>query len=318
MILFLYTGLYTEYKSRIYAKSRWKMDSISLKARAKINLSLDVTGRRDNGYHDVRMIMQTIDLYDEVNIYKELSGLGKGKIVLEAQSGEVAPDKDNLIYKAAKLIMDECGIEDGVRITYKKNIPVAAGMAGGSTDAAAVLKGMNELFSLGLKSEGLRELGVRLGADIPYCIMGGTALSEGIGEILTPLPAIPDCFILIAKPPVGVSTAYVYGAFDKLKEKYHPDVDAMIKAIENKNIRDIAFMLGNSLEGITAAEYSVIKDIKDIMLCNNALGSLMSGSGPTVFGIFNKIETARIAEAKIKEEGIAKDILLTSPYNEGM
>ena len=315
MILFLYTGLYTEYKNG-FDPNRREMDSISLKARAKINLSLDVTGRRDNGYHDVRMIMQTIDLYDEITIYKEAVRDKKDRIVLKSVSGEVAPDKDNLIYKAASLIMDECHIEDCVRISYKKNIPVAAGMAGGSTDAAAVFKGMNELFSLGLKSEELREMGVRLGADIPYCIMGGTALSEGIGEILTPLPAMPDCFILIAKPDIGVSTAYVYKTFDSLLEKYHPDVDSMISAIEKKNLTGITDLLGNSLEGVTVGEYPVIKNIKELMLGNGAKGSLMSGSGPTVFGVFDKKETAMIAEAKIKEAGIAKDILITGPYNE--
>lgn len=291
------------------------MDSISLKARAKINLSLDVTGRRDNGYHDVRMIMQTIDLYDEITIYKEPADKVNDRIVLETESAEVAPDKDNLIYKAAELIMDECGLKDCVRISYKKNIPAAAGMAGGSTDAAAVFRGMNELFSLGLENEALREMGVGLGADIPYCIMGGTALSEGIGEILTPLPAMPDCFILIAKPDIGVSTAYVYKAFDSLTEKYHPDVDSMTTAIKNNDLTGIANLLGNSLEGVTVEEYPVINEIKQIMLGNGAKGSLMSGSGPTVFGLFDNRDKAVITEAKLREAGIAKNLFITGPYN---
>ena len=291
------------------------MDRTDLRAYAKINLSLDVTGRRDNGYHDVRMIMQSVGLYDEISLKKEDPGTEAVSIRLESESLEVAPDKDNLIYRAAALIMEECGIRAGVRIHYKKNIPVAAGMAGGSTDAAAVLKGMNDLFDLGLDDKRLRELGVRIGADVPYCLMGGTALSEGIGEILTPLPPMPDCSILIAKPPVGVSTAYVYNAFDSLEDKYHPDVDAMIKAIENKDIRRIADLLGNSLEGVTVAKHPVIEKIKEIMLGNGALGALMSGSGPTVFGIFDEKDKAEEAAVKIRESQLAKDITVTVPVN---
>ncbi|MCR4807804.1 MAG: 4-(cytidine 5'-diphospho)-2-C-methyl-D-erythritol kinase [Lachnospiraceae bacterium] len=291
------------------------MDRTDLRAYAKINLSLDVTGRRDNGYHDVRMIMQSVGLYDEISLKKEDPGTEAVSIRLESESLEVAPDKDNLIYRAAALIMEECGIRAGVRIHYKKNIPVAAGMAGGSTDAAAVLKGMNDLFDLGLDDKRLRELGVRIGADVPYCIMGGTALSEGIGEILTPLPPMPDCSILIAKPPVGVSTAYVYNTFDSLEDKYHPDVDAMIKAIENKDIRRIADLLGNSLEGVTVAKHPVIEKIKEIMLGNGALGALMSGSGPTVFGIFDEKDKAEEAAVKIRESQLAKDITVTVPVN---
>ncbi|HCM91242.1 MAG TPA: 4-(cytidine 5'-diphospho)-2-C-methyl-D-erythritol kinase [Lachnospiraceae bacterium] len=291
------------------------MDQIKLKAYAKINLSLDVTGRRDNGYHDVRMIMQTIDLFDEITLSREEKVRGDDRIVLESESGEVAPDKNNLIYKTAGLIMNECGIYDGVKIYYRKNIPVAAGMAGGSTDAAAVLRGMNELFSLGLSDGDLCEMGVRIGADVPYCIIGGTALSEGIGEILTPLAPMPDCSLLIAKPPIGVSTAYVYNAFDSLTEKYHPDVDAMKEAIENKNIRDIAKLLGNSLEGVTIKEYPIIDKIKSLMLGNGAIGALMSGSGPTVFGIFDDMIIEEKAKTRIREEGAAKDLLLTKPFN---
>ena len=291
------------------------MDQIKLNAYAKINLSLDVTGRRDNGYHDVRMIMQTIDLSDEITICKEKTPGTAGDIILESGSGEVAPDKNNLIYKAAQLMMNECGLSHAIKITYKKNIPVAAGMAGGSTDAAAIFRGLNELFSLGLDESSLREMGVRIGADVPYCIMGGTALSEGIGEILTPLKPMPECFILIAKPPIGVSTAYVYNAFDSLEEKYHPDVDSMTEAIEKGNIKDVAGLLGNSLEGVTAKEYPIINEIKTMMLGNGALGSLMSGSGPTVFGIYDDMGSAKRTERMIREKGIAKDLVLTAPFN---
>ncbi len=291
------------------------MDRTKLKAYAKINLSLDVTGRRDNGYHDVRMIMQTIDLFDEITINRDEKACADDRIVLESESGEVAPDKNNLIYKAAGLIMDECRINDAIKISYRKNIPVAAGMAGGSTDAAAVFKGINELFSLGLSDIDLCKMGVSIGADVPYCIIGGTALSEGIGEILTPLAPMPDCHVLIAKPPIGVSTAYVYNAFDSLTEKYHPDVDAMKDAIENNSIVKVASLLGNSLEGVTIKEYPIINKIKSLMLGNGALGALMSGSGPTVFGLFDDMIIAGKAEARIREEGIAKDLLLTRPFN---
>ncbi|MCR5507144.1 MAG: 4-(cytidine 5'-diphospho)-2-C-methyl-D-erythritol kinase [Lachnospiraceae bacterium] len=286
------------------------MGSTDIKAMAKINLALDVTGRRDNGYHDVRMIMQSIGLYDELTIAESVNDDG---IRIETDRTDLPVNEDNLIYRAAALIKDECGINTGVRISLKKNIPIAAGMAGGSTDAAAVLKGMNELFSLGLTFDRLCELGVRIGADVPYCIMGGTALSEGIGEILTALPPMPGCSILIAKPAIGVSTGYVYGAFDKLKEKQHPDVDGMIRAIEDKDLKGIAGLLGNSLEGVTVKEYPVIREIKNKMNGLGALGSLMSGSGPTVFGLFDKKDTADSAAEEIKSTYGIKEVFVVKP-----
>lgn len=302
------------------------MDRIKLNAYAKINLSLDVTGRRDNGYHDVRMIMQSIDLHDELTIYRTgndggsfngpVSASDNRKILIETDSSDIPANEDNLIYKAAKLIMDEYGTDDGLRIVLKKNIPVAAGMAGGSTDAAAVLKGMNSLFGLGLTLDRLCELGVKIGADVPYCIMGGTALSEGIGEILTPLRPMPECKILIAKPDISVSTGYVYTAFDSLEEKQHPDVDAMIKAIDNEDIMEISKLLGNSLEGVTQEEYPIIKNIKQTMLGNGALGALMSGSGPTVFGLYDNGTKAKEAAEELKQASVVKDIFITEPVNE--
>lgn len=293
-------------------RNEMKMDQTELNAYAKINLALDVTGRRDNGYHDVRMIMQSIDLYDVLKICRIKDGSG---IILETDSTVIPDNEDNLVYKAAALLKSECGIEDGVRIVLNKNIPVAAGMAGGSTDAAAVFKGMNSLFSLGLSQDELCGLGVRIGADVPYCIMGGTALSEGIGEILTPLKPVPDCIVLIAKPAVSVSTGYVYNAYDSLKEKQHPDVDAMINAINNSDIIKISSLLGNSLEGVTQEEYPVIKKIKQIMLGNGALGALMSGSGPTVFGLFEDSVKAGCAAEIIKEENVAGEIFVTKFQN---
>ncbi len=291
------------------------MDTVKLKARAKINLSLNVTGRRDNGYHDVRMVMQSIDLYDEITISKIQRSADGEDIVIVSEAENIPLDKDNLVYRAARLIMDEKGITGSVKIDLKKNIPVAAGLAGGSTDAAATLKGMNELFGLYLPEDKLCEMGVKIGADVPYCIMGGTVLSEGIGEILTPIRKLPDCGILIAKPGIDVSTGYVYNAFDALKEKYHPDVDAMIKAIEAGDIAAVAANLGNSLEGVTQAEYPVIAEIKKAMIKSGALGSLMSGSGPTVFGIFSDIKAAQKAAGIIRETGMAADIAATGPYD---
>lgn len=305
-------------------QERRNMENIKIKAYAKINLSLDVTGRRDNGYHDVRMVMQSINLYDELTIYRipwnETEGGNDAstkncRITIESDTTAVPLNEDNLIYKAAKLIIDECGIKDGVRIVLKKNIPVAAGMAGGSTDAAAVFKGMNSLFELGLKQESLCDMGVKIGADVPYCIMGGTALSEGIGEILTPMRAMPGCVILIVKPDISVSTGYVYTAFDSLKDKMHPDVDAMISAIEQGDIREVSKLLGNSLEGITVEEYPIIREIKQIMLGNGALGALMSGSGPTVFGLFDDKTQAEETAKILRQLSGVKDIFVTEPYN---
>ena len=297
------------------------MDRIVMRAPAKINLSLDVTGRRDNGYHDVRMVMQQIGLSDEIIIEKTENGVfeqGTGKksrIIVETNSMTLPVNEDNLVFKAAGLIMEECGIGTGIHIFIDKKIPIAAGMAGGSTDAAAVLKGMNRVFDCGLTDERLRELGVRIGADIPFCIMGGTALAEGIGEMLTPLPAMPGCTVLIAKPGISVSTGYVYNEYDGLKNKEHPDVDGMTVAIYEKDILKISKLLGNSLECVTQEKYPVIRRIKEIMLGNDAMGALMSGSGPTVFGLYDdNIKADKTAEM-IKAEGIAEEVFITEPYN---
>ena len=293
-------------------------------APAKINLSLDVIGKRENGYHDVRMIMQQISLHDTITITVEENGNkgscadgASGLITVGTNSGELPVNEDNLVYKAAKLIMDECRISKPVRIFIDKHIPIAAGLAGGSSDAAAVLKGMNSLFDLKLKDERLKDIGVRIGADVPYCITGGTALAEGIGEVLTPLPSIPDCFILIAKPGISVSTGYVYTAFDSLEDKIHPDVDGMISTINEGNLQGMAALLCNSLEGVTQEEYPVIKEIKRLMLDNGAMGALMSGSGPTVFGLYRDKESALAGADAVKKSGKAQDIEVTEPLNKG-
>jgi 4-diphosphocytidyl-2-C-methyl-D-erythritol kinase len=289
------------------------MESITLNAPAKINLALDVTGKRDNGYHDVRMIMQQIDLCDEITITKNVIGTDR-QISIETDTEELPLNEDNLIYKAASLIMEECSIDEGVSISLKKRIPIAAGMAGGSTDAAAVLKGMNILFDAGLSDLRLRELGVRIGADIPYCIMGGTALSEGIGEILTPLKPMPGCTILIAKPTTGVSTKYVYTKLDSVGVNKHPDIDGMIEAIDKGDIGGISTRLMNVLENVTVEKCPVIKEIKRLMLEGGASGALMSGSGPTVFALFDDREEAKACAEIIEKAGIAGFITVTGPY----
>lgn len=264
------------------------MNRISLKAYAKINLGLDVLGRLENGYHEVRMVMQSIDLYDKINIIKNRTG----KINIKTNLSFLPTGPDNLVYKAAKLLLDEFEIHAGVDIDLYKFIPVAAGMAGGSTDAAAVLKGINTLFGLGLNDEELKVRGAKLGADIPYCIMGGTALAEGIGEKLTKLKDCPRCYVVIGKPGISVSTKYVYEHLVLDENTVHPDIDGIIDSINNEDIYGVAGRLSNVLESVTENAYPVIKDIKELMIREGAINAIMSGSGPTVFGIFDSAEKA--------------------------
>lgn len=282
------------------------MNEYHTKAYAKVNLGLDVTGRLPNGYHAVKMILQAVDIYDELTFTKAESGIELTSDVEGLSLGE-----DNLIYRAAKLMMEEYGIAEGVRIHLVKNIPIAAGMAGGSTDCAATLRGMNELFACGAGSEKLRELGVKLGADVPYCVEGGTALAEGIGEVLTKLPTPPDCTLLVAKPPIGVSTKFVYEHLDAKEEIAHPDIDGMVEAIRAGDLQGIIDRLGNVLESVTVEEHPVITRLKERMLSLGAAGTLMSGSGPTVFGIFRDEGEAQAAYEVMKAEGEAKQIYVT-------
>ncbi len=286
-------------------------DTLKLKALAKINLGLDVLGKRDNGYHDVRMVMQTIYLYDNVTLEKTQ----EPGIQLETNLFYLPVDENNIAYKAAKLLMDEFDIKEGVRITLEKHIPVAAGMAGGSTNAAAVLVGMNRLFSLGLSQNELMERGVKLGADVPYCIMRGTALAEGIGEVLTPLPPLPKCYVLIAKPGISVSTKEVYEALDSEEIPDHPDIDGILEGLENGDLEKVTSSMGNVLERVTIKKYPIIDEIKNAMKEAGAINAMMSGSGPTVFGIFTDQKTAKIAQQKIRKMKIAKDVYLANVHN---
>lgn len=284
---------------------------ISLKALAKINLGLDVVRRREDGYHEVRMIMQTIHLYDRLDIKRTK----ESGIQIQTNLSFLPVNENNLIYKAAKLLMDEFSITDGVSVKLDKRIPVAAGMAGGSTDAAAMLFGMNRLFSLGLTKRQLMERGVQIGADVPYCIMRGTALAEGIGEELSPLAPMVKCPVLIAKPSISVSTKFVYQNLKLDDATIHPDIDRLIDDIRAKNLYDIAAHMGNVLETVTIPNYPVIDEIKKHMLSHGAVGAMMSGSGPTVFGLFDDEATAKKAYKAMRSSHLARQVYLTSVYN---
>ena len=288
------------------------MDKMELKALGKINLGLDVLGRRENGYHDVRMVMQTVYLYDQIRMEKTK----KPGIELLTNLFYLPVNENNLAYQAADLLMKEFDVKEGVKITLDKHIPVAAGMAGGSSNAAAVLFGINRMFSLGLSQKELMERGVTLGADVPYCVLGGTAIARGIGEVLTPLPAPADCHVIIAKPPVSVSTAYVYGHIKPLKITKRPDIEAMAQSIKDGDLKKMASLIYNVMEDVTVGEYPIISEIKQVMLDNGALNSIMSGSGPTVFGLFDDKEKAQQCVKTLEEKGLTQQLYLTKFHNE--
>lgn len=284
------------------------MDSVVIKAMAKVNLGLDVLRRRENGYHDVKMIMQTVNIYDTLTLSKKEDA----QIVITTNTGELPLNEDNLIYKAAKLLFERTGKEAGVSIHLDKQIPIAAGMAGGSTDAAATLLGLNELYDLGLNKEELAEIGVKIGADVPYCIYGGTCLSEGIGEVLTKLPDTPDCYVVVAKPGIGVSTKYVYENLHIETVKDHPDIDGMIEAIREGSLDGVVKKMENVLETVTIKRYPEIETMKNCLMENGAENALMSGSGPTVFGIFKEENIAKHALFKLEETGLVKQGFVTT------
>ena len=287
------------------------MDELRLKAMAKINLGLDVVRKREDGYHDLRMIMQTVYLYDQIELMKT----EERSIRVSTNLNYLPTGEDNLVYKAAKLLMDEFGIRQGVAISLKKYIPVAAGLAGGSSDAAAVLVGVNRMFQLGLSKKDLMERGVKIGADVPYCIMRGTALAEGIGDVLTRLPDAPDAFVVLAKPPIHVSTAFVYGNLKAGQLESHPDIDAQVQAIRAGDLHQMASLMGNVLETVTIPQYPVISDIKKCMIDCGAVGAMMSGSGPTVFGLFDEEQKAKAAYEALSGSDAAKQVFLTKFFH---
>lgn len=272
------------------------MKSIELKSRAKINLSIDVLGKREDGYHLVEMIMQTIDLYDIINITEN----DIDEININSNSLDIPLNKNNIVYKAAEVLKERFNIKSGLNIFIQKNIPVAAGMAGGSCNAAAVLVGLNKLWNLKLSEKQLQEIGLALGADVPFCISGNAALAQGIGEELTYIKGLPkDTSILICKPNLFVSTKDVYQGLDLDNIKDRPDNKLLIKCLEEGNIKVLSENMVNVLETVTSKMHEEILDIEKVMLDNNALGSMMSGSGPTVFGLFEKEEDAIKGKEKL-------------------
>ncbi len=287
------------------------MDEISLKALAKINLGLDVIRRREDGYHEVRMIMQTIHLYDKLTIRKRK----EPGIAIGTNLSFLPVNENNLVYKAGKLLIDEFGITEGVTVDLQKRIPVAAGLAGGSSDAAAMLFGMNRIFDLKLSKKDLMERSVKLGADISFCLMRGTALAEGIGEKLSVLPPMVRCNVLIAKPPISVSTKFVYQNLKLDENTIHPDIDSQIKALQENDLKQIAQTMGNVLEDVTITHYPIIEEIKQFMKAHGAINAMMSGSGPTVFGLFEENAVAKEAYRQLKASGLCKQVYVTSIYN---
>ena len=278
---------------------------MKIKAYAKINISLDIVGKRESdGYHLLKMIMQNIDLYDEISIEKQKEG-----ITISCNKNYVPTDSRNLAYKAASLFKETYNIDDGVHIDIVKNIPVSAGLAGGSTDAAAVLKLMNKIFEVNASDEELMNIGLKLGADIPYCINGGTALCEGIGEKITTLQPFKDKILVLVKPSFGVSTKEVYKSFNLDRVRVHPKTDSLIEAMENDDLYYVANNMKNLLENVTLRKHNILIKIKEEMNRYGAVGSMMSGSGPSVFAFFDDMLKAQRCYEKMKENH--REVFLT-------
>lgn len=289
------------------------MNYIELKSRAKINLSIDVLGKRQDGYHLVEMIMQTIDLFDIIKIFS----LEEDKIIISSNSKDIPVDSSNIVYKAANLIKQEFNIKKGVEIYIDKKIPVAAGMAGGSSNAAAVLVGLNKLWNLNLSKSELKELGLQLGADVPFCIEGEASLAENIGEKLTNIEGLPeDAFILVCKPELFVSTKEVYEAIDSKIIERRPDNELLIRLLKENNIELLSKNMYNVLESVTKEKYPIIKEIEEIMINNKALGAMMSGSGPTVFGIYTNKDDAEKCKKILLEN--FKQVYLVKSHKKGV
>lgn len=287
------------------------MNSIILKGRAKINLTLDVVGKRENGYHDLEMIMQTVNLYDTIYIRKtKVPG-----IRLKANYSWLPTNEKNIAYRAAQLFFEESGINGGIAIEITKRIPVAAGLAGGSTDAAATLVGLNRLYETHYSREKLMEMGLKLGADVPFCIVRGTMLAEGIGEELTPLTPMPHTYVVLVKPPISVSTAVVYKNLNLNHIKKHPETKIVIEALEEGNVQKIADHMSNVLEEVTIAMHSEIEDIKKDFMKHGAMGTMMSGSGSTVFGLFGTREAANKAAKYFKMHHNIREVYVTTTYS---
>lgn len=263
---------------------------VSVEANAKINLTLDILGARPDGYHEVEMVMQSVRLFDMIHIKKQTKGIS-----LRVDTTALSADETNLAWQAARIFMDVYKIQSGVSISVEKRIPIAAGLAGGSTDAAGVLIGMNQLFETGLSGKALCELGERIGSDVPFCVEGGTMLATGRGEILRRLPDLPTLYVVLAKPPISVSTAWAYNTYDRIGAVNHPDTKAMLAALSEGNVEKVAFELVNVLEEVTMREHPIIGEFRRVLMESGAMASLMSGSGPTIFGLTKSREKAEKA-----------------------
>lgn len=286
------------------------MDKIELKAYGKINIGLDVIRKREDGYHDLDMIMQTVGVYDYVIISRE-DGTQTYEIEVSTDADILPNDKGNLAFMAAKVLMEAYDIKSKVKIHINKRIPIAGGMAGGSADCAAVLRGVNKLFQLGLTDEQLQEYGVKLGADVPYCIVGGTKRAQGIGEILIDLPTPPKCYVIIAKPDAFVSTKFVYSHIRPVQIENHPDIDGIIESIKAGDLYGMCEKIANVMEDVTIPEYPIIQKVKDILKSNGAVNALMSGSGPTVFGIYDDEEKAKQSMDALSGKEFVSQLYLT-------
>ena len=281
---------------------------VTVEANAKINLTLDILGKRPDGYHEVAMVMQTVGLHDTLTLEKREQGIS-----LNINVPWLKADEKNLAWRAAALVQVEFGLTGGVHIELTKRIPVAAGLAGGSADAAAVLKGMSELYGLNLSDNKLCELGAKLGSDIPFCLLGGTMLATGRGEVLKRLPDMPETWVVLAKPRISVSTAWAYQNYDEQGAERHPDNEAIKQAIDRGNRKAVAGLLCNVLESVTIKKYDVIADYKQMMLEHGAMASMMSGSGPTVFGLASSREQAE-AIADVLRQRTNADVFVTRTF----
>ncbi len=290
-------------------------NSLSLKAYAKVNLALDVLRRRPDGYHDVKMIMQNLDIYDELEFEVIARDTEDTKITLTVNKEGIPTDDRNLVYKAIAMLFEAFNIKSHIAVNLIKNIPAEAGMAGGSTDCAAALKAVNTLYNLGLSIEELMSYGVKLGADVPYCILGRTAISEGIGEVLTPVKGLPQVHVLVAKPPVNVSTKEIYTNLKANELERHPDVEGMVEALESGNLSAIAQRMENVLETVTVDMHPEIEELKKLMKNQGALNAIMSGSGPTVFGLFEDKDKVWETAMMISDQELALEVFITRPVN---
>ena len=302
-------GMASEWSAGRLIKENLIMKACEIKAYAKINLGLDIIGVREDGYHLLRMVMQSIGLFDRLAFAKT----GGGGIKLSFDSRFLPDGPKNHVYKAAQLICDEFGIRDGINVRIEKRIPIAAGLAGGSADAAATIIALDSLFELGLDASQMKAIGLKIGADVPFCLTGGTVAAEGIGERLTALPDMPKCHILLIKPGFGISTRRAYQAYDGNPAKTHPDIDALIDGVREMDLKKLCANMENVFEEIAFAEHPVLSDIKRQLLCAGALSALMSGSGPTVFAVFDDKDAASKAYNSFKCGEYGSGTFLTGP-----